>query len=71
MLQIGSAWHKFNQETGKNSISISLSEEILKIYPTLQGMYFNLYENKDKKEDKHPDYFLYLSLPKKEDNKKF
>lgn len=69
MLQIGSAWGKTNAESGKYSISIALTDEVLELYPNLQNMFLNLYENKNKTEDKQPDFYLYLSLPKKEDKK--
>lgn len=66
MLQIGSAWGRTNNETGKYSISIALTDEVLEIYPMLKDLFINLYENKNKTEDKHPDYYLYLT--KKEEN---
>lgn len=66
MLQIGSAWGRTNSETGKYSISIALTDEILELYPMLKDLFVNLYENKNKTEDKHPDYYLYLT--KKEEN---
>lgn len=66
MLKIGSAWQKINEETGKYSLSIALNEEVLELYPPLKNFFINLYENKEKSQDNHPDYFLYIS--KKESN---
>lgn len=67
MLQIGSGWHKINKENGNNSISISVSKEFTKLFPQFDGLFFGLYENKNKTDEKHPDYFFYLSAP--EENK--
>ena len=67
MLQIGSAWGRTNAESGKYSISIALTDEVLELYPNLKEMFINLYENKNKTEDKHPDFYLYLS--KKEETR--
>lgn len=61
MLTIGSAWQKMNAETGKYSISFAINEEILELYPALKNLYFGLYENKNKEEEKQPDFYIYAA----------
>ena len=61
MLKIGSGWQKVNDESGKYSISIGINEEIQEMYPVLKNFFFNLYENKNKEDEKHPDFVLYIT----------
>ena len=56
--QIGSAW-KTTSKKGTEYISISFDEEMLaKIHVEDLQKKVGMYENKYKKEDKHPDYIL-------------
>lgn len=68
--QLGVGFGKTSEKTGKYFVNIVINEEIRKIYPVLNDLNIMLWQVENMKEnDKAPDFNLFVSVRKKEEEK--